>query len=155
MRTRQEMQNAQNDALLASSEAPGTRNGRITSRTRPGRMQATTLGRNMESAGQPLTPAQMQPLTTAFIAEQKRQAQDMQAAIREIGSITPETQGRFQEENLRLQGERNRRIVDSMAGTLNARQLETLKATLDQQLTMTRVSSRLARQQAALQAQGQ
>ncbi|MEJ0099249.1 MAG: hypothetical protein WDO12_05665 [Pseudomonadota bacterium] len=155
MRARNEIQHAQDDAVLGLLGSSKFAQWQDYQSTRMSRMQATTLSQTLEAAGQPLTAAQMQPLTDAMIAEQKRQTQDMQAAIRDIGSGTADAQARFADENLRLQEEKNHRVLDAVASSLNARQLEILKATFDQQAVMSRASNRLARQQAALQAQSQ
>lgn len=54
---------------------------------------------------------------------------------------------RRMEEQANAQIERNRRLVEGARSILNARQLEALQTTLDQQVTIARLSARMARQQ--------
>lgn len=118
--------------------------------TQPARQQVMQLGRALESAGLPLTEAQLRPLIDAMATEQARQAQETQAMFRDMGTSQgppdPQALARLQDESFKRQADSNRRLLDVAASSLSARQLDVLRATLDQQLTMNRVSSRLLRE---------
>ncbi len=122
-------------------------------KTRNSRMQAASLARTFESVGTPATPEQSRVLATLFAAEQEWQRQ-------EIESRQPATPGGFRdraqllEARLNAQIESNRRLLDAARPHLNARQLETMQATLDQQVAISRASFRMAVQQQAAQGQG-
>jgi hypothetical protein len=120
--------------------------------TRPSHQQAAQLNRTMESMGLLLNDAQMRPLTAALVAEQKRQGEDIAAQFTSSGAARSGL-AQPQEENFRREEESNRRIIDAAAPHLSERQLETLRAILDQQLTMKQASSRVRRELAKPQAQ--
>jgi hypothetical protein len=125
--------------------------------TQVSRQRVIQLGRTLDAMGIPLTAAQRRPLNEAMAAEQARQQQDQLAMVRELrGSVPqgpgsqpdPQTQARLQEENFRRQADSNRRLVDAVSPHLNPRQLDLLRAQLEQQLAMNRASSRLQREAA-------
>jgi hypothetical protein len=122
--------------------------------SRPGRQQTVQVGRTMEAQGQPLSAAQSRYLTAAFTAEQKRQREELQGQNPGFAVDDPPlAQVQMQEESLRRQAERNRRIVEAAASQLTAGQLETLRTTLEQQLTIGQGSTRMMRQQLESQQQ--
>lgn len=106
------------------------------------RQQVVQLGRTLDSAGVPLSSDQSRPLIAAYAAEQKRQTEDLRRLLGS-GPISPADQQRFQEERLQVQAESNRRLVEAARSHLNARQVEALQASLDQQLAMNRASNRM------------
>ncbi len=106
------------------------------------RQQVVQLGRTLDGAGVPLSSEQSRPLIAAYAAEQKRQAEDLRRLLGS-GPISPADQQRFQEERLQVQAESNRRLVEAARSHLNARQVEALQASLDQQLAMNRASNRM------------
>lgn len=106
------------------------------------RTQVVQLGRMLESEGVPLNADQSRPLIAAYAAEQKRQIEDMRRLLGS-GPISPADRQRLQEEQLRVQADSNRRLVEAARSHLNARQVEALQASLDQQLAMNRASNRM------------
>ncbi|MDQ2640068.1 MAG: hypothetical protein M3Y79_05775, partial [Pseudomonadota bacterium] len=117
------------------------------------RQQVAQLGRNLESAGVPITSDQSRPLIAAYAAEQKRQSDDLRRLLG-TGPISPADQQRVQEERLRAQAESNRRLVEAARPHLNARQVEALQASLEQQLAMNRASNRMMEIQRQAQGAG-
>jgi hypothetical protein len=120
---------------------------------RPARMQVAQFGRTLEAAGVPLNSTQARPLTELMIAEQARQRADQQAMLRQMQVNTSQPidsalQARLQEESLKLRTDSNKRLLDAAAAHLDARQIEALKASFEQQAAMNRASSRLLREQA-------
>lgn len=123
--------------------------------TRGARQQVVQLGRTMEAAGLPLTPEQSRPLVDLYIAEQRRQREESTQIFATMRSGGAVDQARMMEESFRLQTESNRRVLEAARPHLSAQQLNALQASLEQQLAMNRVASRVARQRAESgQAQG-
>lgn len=152
-RRRMEMQRRQDESLMVMLGGARYSQWQDYQQTRGARQQVMQLGRTLESVGVPLSPEQSRPLTAAYVAEQKRQrdeSQRMFASAQQAGTMD---QARMIEESSRLQAESNRRIVEAAKPHLNSQQLEALQASLDQQLVMTRATSRMLRQQ--VEAQGQ
>lgn len=110
--------------------------------TQAPRMQAVQLARTMESLGRPLSDAQLKPLTAAYIAEQARQRQDAEGLARELRQGGVPDMQRLEELSFRRQQESNRRLVDAVRPHMDARQLEMLQSTLEQQLTISRATTR-------------
>lgn len=115
-------------------------------KTRNSRMQVSTLARTFESVGAPITAEQSTSLVNLYIAEQERQREDTSRA-RALGSDGRIDLARSMEEQANMQVERNQRMLEGARSVLNARQLEALQATLEQQATIARLSARMARQQ--------
>jgi hypothetical protein len=118
---------------------------------RPARMQVAQYGRTLEAAGVPLNSAQMRPLTELMVAEQARRRAEQMAMVRQLPQNSSQpmdssVQARLQEESLKLQADSNKRLLDAAAAHLDARQIEALKASFEQQLAMSRASSRLLRE---------
>jgi hypothetical protein len=152
-RRRQEMQRKQEESLMAMLGANRYSQWQDYQQTRGPRQQVVQLGRTLEGVGVPLTAEQSRSLTAAYIAEQKRQRDDTQRMFNSARQSGPVDQERMMEERFKVQAESNRRIVDAAKPHLNAQQLDALQASLDQQLVMSRSSSRLMRQQ--MERQGQ
>ncbi len=119
--------------------------------TRGARTQAAQLGTTLASAGMPMSDAQMRPLTAALITEQKRQRDDMQTLMRDIGPADAQNQARLQEMFLKRQEESNRRILEAAAPHLNAQQLAALRANFETQDAMRRASNRIQQARDAAQ----
>jgi hypothetical protein len=152
-RRRMELQRRQDESLTAMLGPGRYSQWQEYQQTRGPRQQVMQLARTFEGMGASLTAEQSRSLTTAYIAEQKRQSEEMQRMITDLRQPDPANQARMMEERFKIQAESNRRIVDAARGHLNAQQLDALQASLDQELAMNRASSRLIRQQ--LPAQGQ
>jgi hypothetical protein len=152
-RRRQEMQRRQDEQLTAMLGSSRYAQWQDYQQTRAPRMQAMQLGRTLEGIGAPLTSEQSRSLATAYIAEQKRMRDENLRMVNASRTTTPMDQERLMEERFKLQADSNRRIIDAARPHLNSRQLEALQASLDQQLTMNRASSRMLRQQ--METQGQ
>jgi hypothetical protein len=147
-RVQQETQRKQEESIASLLGAGRYGQWQEYQQTQPARLQAVQVGRTMESQGQPLSAAQSRHLAGAFAAEQKRQQDEMQGQNPGVAVGDPLlAQLQMQEENLRRQAERNRRIVDAAAAQLTAPQLDALRTTLEQQLTLSQASSRARRQQ--------
>lgn len=151
LRRNQELQRQQDERIAALLGPAGLERFKGYEETRSSRMQAQSVRRTMESAGVPLSDTQMRPLTDAYIAEQRRQRNDMESMMREISQPGAGGQQRALELNMELQEARNRRLVEVARSHLTAQQLERFEASLDQQLAMNRASRRLM--QAQLEAQ--
>jgi hypothetical protein len=153
-RRRPEMQRRHDDALMSMLGSSRYSQYQDYQQTRPARQQVLQLSRALEGVGMPLTAEQSRPLTAAYIAEQKRQREEIQRlASSNTRQLGPQEQARMLEERYEQQAESNRRLLDTAKAHLSSQQLETLQASLDQQLAMNRASSRLLRQQ--MEAQGQ
>jgi hypothetical protein len=147
MRQRLEMQRRHEEALTS------TLGGRYSQwqdyqQTRMPRQQVVQLGRQMEGVGLPLSSEQSRSLTDVYIAEQRRMneaRQQMMASVSQGGAFD---QNRMREESLKLQEASNRRTLEAARPHLNAQQYSALQASLEQQMTMNRASSRLFQQQA-------
>jgi hypothetical protein len=150
--SRQEMQRKQEETVAALL---GTRypQWQDYQQTRPARQQVMNIGRTLDAIGMPLSDAQRRPLVAAYVTEQKRQQQE-RMGLREGAARGPQDPAQMLEENFRRQSESNRRILDAAAGHLSAEQLDTLRASMEQQLTMNRASSRMMREQMDATGQG-
>lgn len=149
-RRRPEMQRRQEEALMSMLGSARYSQYQEYQQSRPARQQVVQLNRALEGVGLPLTPEQSRPLTAAYIAEQKRQREDTQ---RLMSGRSVQDVARMQEERFELQAESNRRMLEAARPHLSTQQLETMKASLEQQLTMNRATQRMLRQQQ--EAQGQ
>lgn len=155
-RRNRELQQRQDEQISALLGSAGLQQFRAYEETRAPRMQAQTVRRMMESAGMPLTDAQMRPLTDVYIAEQRRQTEEMQGMLRQIAPAAGAARmQQIDERNTQLQEERNRRLLEVARGHLTAPQLERFEATLRQQLVMTQATSRMLRQQMEAQQRAQ
>lgn len=153
-RRNQELQQRQDEQLTALLGSDGLQRFRAYEQTRGPRMQAQSMRRMLESAGVPLSDAQMRPLTDVYIAEQRRQREEIEALARTI-SPAGNAQQQFQERNLQLQEERNRRLLEAGRAHLTGPQFERFQAMIEQQQMMSRASSRVMRQRLeAQQAEG-
>jgi hypothetical protein len=152
-RRRQEMQRRHDESLTAMLGSNRFSQWQEYQQTRGARQQVVQLSRSLEGIGAPLTPEQSRPLTAAYVAEQKRQREDMQRMLSSQRQSGPGNQEQMQEERYRFQAESNRRIVDAAKPHLNPQQLDALQASLDQQLAMNRSLQRLNRQQPVGQGQ--
>jgi hypothetical protein len=125
--------------------------------TRPARSRVTTLGSQLAQAGMPLTEAQTRSLTTAMIAEQQRQNQEMRTMARTvpINPADPDARVKMMEENFKRTEENNRRMVEVAAAHMSSKQLATYKEQMDQQLAMNRISLKMQIEQQRLQSQAQ
>lgn len=153
-RRNRELQQRQDEQIAALLGSAGLQQFKAYEETRTPRMQAQTVRRMMESAGAPLTDAQMRPLTEVYIAEQRRQVEERQALLQQMSpAAAPASLQQLDERNLELQEERNRRLLEAARGHLSGQQLERLEVTLQQQLVMSRATSRMLRQQREAQQQ--
>lgn len=155
-RRNQQLQQRQDEQVAALLGSAGLQQFKAYEETRASRMQAQTIRRMMESAGTPLTDAQMRPLTEVYIAEQRRQIEERQALAQQLSPAAGAAGlQQLEERNLQLQEERNRRLLEAGRGHLSGQQLERLEVTLQQQLVMSRATSRMLRQQREAQQQQQ
>lgn len=115
--------------------------------TRGMRRTVVSLGRVLDGAGVPLTPEQSRPLTTAYIAEQKRQREETQRLMQNLRAAGSVDQGRAAEERSRIAAQSNQRLIQAVRPHLDARQLDALQAALDQMLAVNRRASEQVRQQ--------
>src|SRR5690606_38387826 len=99
-----ELQQRRNDQIAALLGPAGQEQFLAYEQTRPARIQAMSIQRMMESAGAPLTHAQMRPIVEVFVAEQRRQSEMM----RQYVDAGPAGSLRMQEMMLDQQAERNR-----------------------------------------------
>lgn len=145
-RRRLEMQRRHDDALtsMLGGRYPQWQDYQ---QTRGARQQVVQLGRTMEGAGLPLTAEQSRSLTDAYIAEQRRMRDERQQLMASLTQGGAMDQNRMREEQLKLQAESNRRTLDAARPHLNAPQYAALQASLEQQMTMNRASSRMLQQQ--------
>jgi hypothetical protein len=150
-RRRPEMQRRHEEALMTLLGSTRHSQYQEYQQTLPGRHRVVQLNRALESAGMPLTAEQSRPLMAAYVAEQNRQLEDTQRLAASVRGS--QDAARMQEERFELQAESNRRMVDAAKPHLTAQQLETMKASLEQQLTINRATQRMIRQQQ--EAQGQ
>jgi hypothetical protein len=147
-----ELQRRRDEQIAALLGAAGQQQFAAYEQTRGARLQAQNLQRMMETSGMPLTAAQMKPITDAYVADQQRQRDTVQAMARQLSEAGTAGASRLQEVMLEQQAERNRSLVEAARAHLTAPQLERLQATLEQQLVMNRASARLARERAEAQA---
>jgi hypothetical protein len=145
-RRRMEMQGRHDEAL---SNMLG---GRYTQwqdyqQTRGARQQVVQLGRALEGAGLALTSDQSRSLTDAYVAEQRRMRDERQQLISSLTQGGTMDQNRMREEQLKLQAESNRRTLEAARPHLSAQQYSALQASLEQQMVMSRASSRMLQQQ--------
>jgi len=152
-RRSQDIQRRQNEALSSMLGAARFEQWKGYQQTQGARVQVAQWGRTLQSAGMPLTATQMRPLTTAYIAEQRRQRDEVQTMARDFAQMGPQEQIQMREMSLERQAESNRRMLDVARSHLNAQQLEALQTSMDQQLAMSRAFMRAQQQQ--IQAQGQ
>lgn len=143
-RARQEAERKQEVAIASLLGAGRYGQWREYQQTRTTRIQSVQVSRNMEVLGQPLSAAQSRHLTQAFIAEHKRQREETQGQSpgSTVGDpVLAQTQTR--EESLRRQAERNRRVSEAVASQLTAQQLETLRTTLERELSSGQANARM------------
>jgi hypothetical protein len=107
------------------------------------RMDANTKGAQLAQMGQPLSSAQQKSLTTALIAEQERTREDRERLARRDNPADPQAMAQLQEEAMKLQEESNRRILEAVGSSLDARQLETLREQFEVRAAMQRAASGL------------
>jgi hypothetical protein len=125
--------------------------------TQSARLRVTSLGTQLAQAGLPLTDAQTRSLTTAMIAEQQRQNQEMRTMARAMPAnpADPDYRTKAMEESLKRTEENNRRLVDTAAPHMTARQLAAYREQMEQQAAMSRISMKLQIEQQRLQSQSQ
>jgi hypothetical protein len=143
-RARQEAERKQEVAIASQLGASRYGQWREYQQTRTTRIQSVQVSRNMEVLGQPLSAAQSRHLTQAFIAEHQRQREEThgQNPGSAVGDpVLAQTQTR--EESLRRQAERNRRVSEAVASQLTAQQLETLRTTLERELSSGQANARM------------
>lgn len=150
-RRSQELQRRRNDQVAALLGPGGQEQFLAYEQTRGARVQAQSIQRLMESAGTPLTQAQMKPIVDVYVSEQRRQADQLNSLARQFGT-GPDASARMQEAIMDLQADRNRRLVEAARPQLSQQQIQRLEASLEQQLTMSRASMRMARERAEAQA---
>ena len=127
LRRQQELQRQQEEsiaALLGTSKYPQWKQYQQTLRVR---MDAQTMGTQLAQVGQPLSSAQQKSLTTALIAEDERTRDERERLALSINPADPQAMAQLQEEAAQLQEESNRRILEAVGSSLDARQLETLR----------------------------
>lgn len=153
-RRSQELQARRDEQIAALLGNAGLDQFKAYEQTVPARMQAQNIQRMMETGGMPLTAAQMKPITAAYIADQQRQRDMMTTMFTQTtaGANPEAAAARLQELQSERQVERNRSLIEAARPHLTAQQLERLQATLDQQLAMSRASSRLMRERIEAQA---
>lgn len=117
------------------------------------RSRASQMSGMLASSGAPLTEAQLRPLTTALIAEEKF-VREQQPASRLTGPMTPELRAQQQEDSINRQEESNRRYLETAAPYMSAQQLTLVRETLEQQIAISRANARMQRQRAEAAAGG-
>jgi hypothetical protein len=124
--------------------------------TMPARSRVTSIGLQLAQIGMPLNETQTRALTAAVIADQQRQRQDAQLAVRPAGNPTdPEYRAKMMEDALKRTEENNRRLVEAAAPHLNAKQLAAFREQMEQQTAMNRISQRMQIERERLQNQQQ
>jgi hypothetical protein len=88
----------------------------------------------MQTQGQPLSEKQVQALGAILIAERRRQQQEVQS-MRGSTPPTPPNLAQLLEASARRQVESNGRIIAAATAHLTAQQLQSLRTTLEQQVT--------------------
>ena len=95
------------------------------------RMEAVDMGTQLARLGQPLSSTQQKSLVTAVIAEQERTREDRErmaeGMARSFNSGNPQAVALLQQEAASLQEQSNRRILEAMGSSLDARQLDLLR----------------------------
>jgi hypothetical protein len=115
------------------------------------RQRVTQLRSQLAMQGQLLAEEQVKPMITAMAAEQKLVSQQMAERERpQRGDAT--AQIAYREAALKITEESNRRLLRAASSHLDAKQLESLEALLEQDATMSRTNLRL--QRARMDAQG-
>jgi hypothetical protein len=147
-RRMQEMNRKRDAALQSLLGASGFQRWQDYQQTRAPRQQVVQLGRALEGMGATLSTEQARFLTDTFIAEQKRQQAEAQRSFGAGRTPDPEERARMLEERFQLQAESNQRIVDAAKAHLDSRQLQAMQASLEQQLLISRATSRRALEQA-------
>lgn len=109
------------------------------------RMDAMTMGTQLAQMGQPLNTAQQKSLTTALIAEDVRTRDERERLARSINPGDLQAMALLQEEAAQLQEESNRRILETVGSSLDARQVETLRKDFEMKIAMGRANSNLQR----------
>jgi hypothetical protein len=117
------------------------------------RSRASQMSGMLASSGYPLTEAQVRPLTTALIAEEKY-VRDQQPPSRRSMPTNPESFLRSQEESINQQEESNRRYLETAAPYMSSRQLSLVKEVLEQQIAISRASARMQRERMEAQRSG-
>lgn len=152
-RRRTEMQRRQDEQLMAMLGSARFSQWQDYQQSQGARLQVAQLGRTLDGIGMSLSPEQSRPLVAAYVAEQKRQRDENQRMFANVQQLGPADQARMMEERHKQQAESNRRIVDAAKPHLSSQQIEALQASLDQQLVMSRATSRMLRQQMEVQGQ--
>jgi hypothetical protein len=109
------------------------------------RSRATSMTAMLAQSGHPLTDAQLRPLTTALIAEEKYMRLNPSPTLNAAG-MTPEARALLQEEQVNWQEESNRRYLEAAAPYMTPPQLALVRETLENQIAMSRASARQLRQ---------
>lgn len=110
------------------------------------RNRTTEMTGMLATSGHPLTEAQLRPLTSALIAEEKFVRQQQQSLFTRPALMTPEARGQQLEEQVNLQEQSNRRYLDAAAPYMSPQQLALVRDTLEWQIAMTRASARMQRE---------
>lgn len=147
--------------ILAEQQAGGTTNSQQALRdllgpgrqakwqeyqqTLSARSRASSMTAMLAQSGHPLTEAQLRPLTTALIAEEKYLRQNP-SALSIPGGLTPEARAMLQEEQVNRQEESNRRYLEAAAPYMTPQQLALVRETLENQVAISRASARQLRQ---------
>lgn len=107
------------------------------------RSRATSMTSMLAASGQPLTDAQLRPLTKALIAEEKQVRLEQQSAPRETGPMNAQSAARMQEQSIKHQEESNRRYLETAAAYMSPQQVALVRDVLAQQIAVSRASLRV------------
>jgi hypothetical protein len=149
MRTRQALKLRREESLTALLGETRYAQFKSYEEQKPVRNRVAALGRTFAAAGQPLGDAQARALMAALVVEEKRRREFMQetAAGRQPAEVGD--QMRIDDANLDFQAQSNHRLLEAVQPHLNALQLESYRAMLEQQLTQSRAALRVRREQSA------
>lgn len=109
------------------------------------RGRATEMTAMLATSGHPLTDAQLRPLTSALIAEEKYVRQQ-QSTLPRPALMTPETRAQLREDEVNRQEESNRRYLEAATPYMSPQQLALVRDTLEWQIGLGRAEARMQRQ---------
>lgn len=148
-RNRLALQKQQDEAVTALLGTAGMAQWQEYQGTRGARSQAASMGAQLLQVGQPLTSAQLKPLTAALVAEQQRQRLEVQPRA-STTMADPQAREAAQEEAQRRAEESNRRLLAAIAPSLNPQQLAVFREQFEVQAEMNAVAARARARASAL-----
>jgi len=146
LRRQQELQRQQDEsiaALLGTARYPQWKQYQQTLRAR---MEAMNMGTQLTQMGQPLNSAQQKSLAAVLIAEDERTRDNRERLARSINPADAQAMAQLEEEAARINEESNRRILEAVGSSLDARQIEMLRKQFEMKAAMDRATSNLQRE---------